>query len=64
MMNKNTVSIKYLQEIIDCISCSGFFACPGSEGNRIYHMKTCGNCAAIILLKRQIKKWRVKNETR
>jgi len=47
---------KELSDIVNLIQCSGFFACPGSEGNRIYSMRTCANCAAVILLKRLTKK--------
>ena len=37
-------------------TCSGFFACPGSEGNRIVGMATCNTCATHILLRRALKR--------
>lgn len=36
--------------------CSGFFACPGSEGNRIVGMATCHTCATHIMLRRALKR--------
>lgn len=34
--------------------CTGFFACPGGEGNRIVGMATCRVCAVHILLRRAL----------
>ena len=45
-----------LKNALNNISCNGWWECPGSEGNRIYNMRTCTNCAAIIQLKRIVKK--------
>lgn len=49
-------TIKELREIADTIQCSEFFTCPGSDVNKIHNMKTCANCAAVIKLKRVVKK--------
>jgi hypothetical protein len=47
---------KEIFEQAEDIDCNGFFACPGNEGNRIYHMKTCRNCATVIELRRIARK--------
>jgi len=44
-----------IQEAIVDIECTGFLACPGSDGNRIYSMQTCHNCASVIKLRRLLK---------
>jgi hypothetical protein len=47
--------IRELKSISEDIDCNGFFACPGPEVNRIYNMRTCKNCAAVIRLRRLVK---------
>lgn len=37
-------------------SACSFWACDGSNGNRIIAMKTCGNCASHIMLRRALKR--------
>jgi hypothetical protein len=37
-------------------TCSGFFACSGSGGNRIVAMETCHTCATHIILRRALKR--------
>lgn len=51
------LAIEQLCEAYLCSeTCSGFFACPGSEGNRIVGMATCNTCATHIMLRRALKR--------
>lgn len=51
------LAVEQLQEAYHASDhCSGFFACPGGEGNRIVGMATCNTCATHILLRRALKR--------